>query len=533
MDRVVVFDTTLRDGEQSPGFSMNIEEKLKMARQLERLNVDIIEAGFPIASDGDFEAVRRVAQEVRTPVIAGLARANRADIARCWEAIQYAARPRIHTFIATSDIHLRHKLRRSREEVLRQAVDAVRYAKSLTEDIEFSAEDAGRSDIEYLSQVIEAVVEAGATVVNIPDTVGYCIPGEFGALVRALRERVRGLARATLSVHCHNDLGLAVSNSLAAIQNGARQVECTINGIGERAGNASLEEIVMALRVRSAYLKCETGVRSEEIYRSSHLLSNLTGMPVQANKAIVGKNAFAHEAGIHQDGVLKEALTYEIMTPQSVGIPENKLVLGKHSGRHALLKRYESLGYTLTKEHLDRAYLLFTKLADKKKAIFDEELIVILDDGLKHVPESYSLKYLQTIGGNEGFGSATIKLAHGEEVLADSAVGDGPVDATYNAIDRITGMPGKLLDYSLKSVTRGKDAVAEAFVHVQFGTHNFTGKAASTDVTEASARAYLNAINKALFERQRREKSLQVNAGSAEVFESPPAGEDHAADWAV
>jgi 2-isopropylmalate synthase len=509
MARICIFDTTLRDGEQSPGFSMNIEEKLKMALQLERLHVDVIEAGFPIASEGDFEAVRRVAQEVRTPTIAGLARASRNDIARCWDAVRHAAHPRIHTFIATSDIHLKYKLRKSREEVLAQAVEAVRYARSLCDDVEFSAEDAGRSDVDYLCQVIEAVIEAGAGVVNIPDTVGYCIPSEFGALIRTIFTRVPNMSRATLSVHCHNDLGLAVANSIAAIQNGARQVECTINGIGERAGNASLEEIVMALKVRHEYMDCDTRIRTEEIYRSSHLLANLTGMAVQANKAIVGKNAFAHEAGIHQDGVLKQALTYEIMTPQSVGVPENKIVLGKHSGRHALQKRYESLGYAVTREELDRAYLLFTKLADKKKAIFDEELIVILDDGLKHVPESYSLKYLQTIGGNEGFGSATIKLAHGDRILVDSAVGDGPVDAACNAIDRITGLSGKLLDYSLQSVTRGKDAVAEAFVHVQFGERNFTGKAASTDVTEASARAYLNAVNKAILEEDRQKKMLQ------------------------
>lgn len=528
MDRVTVFDTTLRDGEQSPGFSMNIEEKLKMARQLERLNVDVIEAGFPIASEGDFEAVRRIAREVRTPTIAGLARANRPDIRRCWEAIEGAAHPRIHTFIATSDIHLQYKLKKTRDEVLEQAAEAVRYARTLCDDVEFSAEDAGRSDVDYLCRIIDAVIEAGATVINIPDTVGYCIPGEFGALIRALRGRVRNIDRAVLSVHCHNDLGLAVANSIAAIQNGARQVECTINGIGERAGNASLEEIVMALKVRQPFLQCDTSIRTEEIYRSSHLLSNLTGMAVQANKAIVGKNAFAHEAGIHQDGMLKESRTYEIMTPQSVGIPESKIVLGKHSGRHALKKRYETLGYTLSDEELKRAYVLFTKLADKKKIVFDEELIVILDDGLKHVPETYALKYLQTIGGNEGFGSATIKLAHGEEILMDSAVGDGPVDATYNAIDRITGMPGKLLDYSLQSVTRGKDAVAEAFVHVQFEDRNFTGKAASTDVTEASARAYLNAINKALIEQQRRERT------SVEILSlKNPAAEESMSEWGV
>lgn len=529
MEHVIIFDTTLRDGEQSPGFSMNIHEKLKMARQLERLNVDVIEAGFPVASDGDFEAVQQIAREVRSPIIAGLARANRTDIACCWDAIRHAAHPRIHTFIATSDLHLQYKLRKSREEVLAQAVDAVRYAKSLCPDVEFSAEDAGRSDVDYLSAVIAAILEAGATVINIPDTVGYCIPTEFGALIKTLIERTSNPQGATFSVHCHNDLGLAAANSLAAIQNGARQVECTINGIGERAGNASLEELVMAMHVREKYLKCESRIRTEEIYRTSHLLSNLTGMAVQANKAIVGKNAFAHEAGIHQDGVLKEARTYEIMTPQSVGIPENKIVLGKHSGRHALQKRYETLGYTLNKEELERAYLLFTKLADKKKAVFDEDLIVILDDGLKHVTETYSLKYLQAVGGNQGFGSATIKLAHGEELLADSAVGDGPVDATYNAIDRITGMPGKLLDYSLQSVTRGKDAVAEAFVHVQFGDRNFTGKAASTDVTEASARAYLNAVNKALLEKQRHAQTAEPVL----PFEPLAPTEAQASEWGV
>ncbi len=529
MSQIEIFDTTLRDGEQSPGFSMNIEEKLKMARQLERLGVDVIEAGFPIASEGDFEAVRRIAMEIRTCRIAGLARAHQADIARCWEAIESAARPRIHTFIATSDIHLEHKLRKSRDEVLQQAAEAVRNAKSLCDEVEFSAEDAGRSDLDYLCAVTQAVIEAGATVVNIPDTVGYCVPQEFGALIRALRERVPNIDRAILSVHCHNDLGLAVANSLAGVMNGARQVECTLNGIGERAGNASLEEIVMTLKVREKLLQFETGIRTEEIYRSSHLLSNLTGMLVQANKAIVGRNAFAHEAGIHQDGVLKSALTYEIMTPQSVGIPESKIILGKHSGRHALQKRFEALGYSLTKEELERAYWLFTKLADKKKVVYDEELIVIVDDGLKHVPESYALRHLQTIGGNEGFGSATVRLSHGDEILIESAAGDGPVDATCNAIDRITGLPGKLLDYSVRSVTRGKDAVAEAFVHAQFGDRNFTGKAASTDVTEASARAYLNALNKALMERKRSKRETEAAVG----MEIPSRSDEQHGEWGV
>lgn len=515
-ERIFIFDTTLRDGEQSPGASMNLEEKLKMARQLERLRVDVIEAGFPIASDGDFEAVREIAKEIRGASIAALARTTKADIDRAWEALRYAARPRIHTFIATSDIHLQHKLKRSRAEVLQQVREAVSYSKSLCPDVEFSAEDAGRSDIEYLCQVLEAAIESGATVLNIPDTVGYCLPSEFGAKIRAIRERVRNIDKPVISVHCHNDLGLAVANSLAGIENGARQVECTVNGIGERAGNASLEEITMTLHTRGDQLPYTTGINFEEIYRSSKLLSNLTGLLVQANKAIVGKNAFAHEAGIHQDGVLKNAVTYEIMTPQSVGIPSNNIVLGKHSGRHALERRYKDLGYTLTKTELEKAYLLFTKLGDRKKQIYDEDLLVIIHDGIRVIPEVYHLKYIQTTGGNQTISTATIKLTRDTDTFIDSATGDGPVDATYKAIDRITGMSGKLLDYSLQSVTRGKDAVGEVFVHVEFDGKNFTGRAGSSDIIDASARAYLYAVNKALHERQHHCASSQT-ADSAAV----------------
>ncbi len=376
-NEVIIFDTTLRDGEQSPGFSMNIEEKVKMARQLEMLQVDVIEAGFPIASQGDFEAVRRVASEVNNATVAALARAVKPDIERCAQALEKAKRPRIHTFLATSDIHLKYKLGQSRPEALERAVHAVEDARALCDEVEFSAEDAGRTDVDYLCQVIEAVIEAGAAVVNIPDTVGYCAPDEFGALIQTLCTRVPNIDRATVSVHCHNDLGLAVANSLAAVQNGARQVECTINGIGERAGNAALEEIVMALRVRQQFFKIATHVDTRQLYPASQLLSEITSMPVQANKAVVGKNAFAHEAGIHQDGVLKWTTTYEIMTPESVGVPSSRLVLGKHSGRHALIAHCRALGFNFTAEEIECAYDLLTAKADKKKKIDESDLMEI------------------------------------------------------------------------------------------------------------------------------------------------------------
>ena len=377
MDRIAIFDTTLRDGEQAPGFSMNVEEKLKMARQLERLQVDIIEAGFPIASEGDFEAVKKISAEIRSVTIAGLARAVPVDIDRCWEALEGANRPRIHTFLATSDIHLKYKLNKSRGEALDLAVKSVERARKLCDEVEFSAEDAGRTEINYLCTVFDAVIDAGATIVNVPDTVGYQTPAEYGNLIRTLRDRLKNADRITISTHCHDDLGLAVANSLAAIENGARQVECAINGIGERAGNAALEEIVMAVDTRKRYYNVTTGVRTEELYRSSQLLSQLTGKPVQVNKAIVGENAFAHEAGIHQDGMLKNAVTYEIMSPERVGVPRSMIVLGKHSGRHALEARYRELGYTLTREELERAYARFLQIADRKKRVEDQDLISI------------------------------------------------------------------------------------------------------------------------------------------------------------
>ncbi|PYS52717.1 MAG: 2-isopropylmalate synthase [Acidobacteria bacterium] len=377
MDRIAIFDTTLRDGEQSPGFSMNVEEKLQMARQLERLQVDVIEAGFPVASEGDFEAVKKICAEIRSVTIAALARAVPLDIDRCWEALEGARRPRIHTFLATSDIHLRHKLNKSRGEALDIAVKAVERARRLCDEVEFSAEDAGRTEINYLCTVFDAVIDAGATIVNVPDTVGYQTPVEYGQLIRTLRDRLKNADRITISTHCHDDLGLAVANSLAAIENGARQVECAINGIGERAGNAALEEIVMAIDTRKRYYNANTGVKTQELYRSSQMLSQITGKPVQVNKAIVGANAFAHEAGIHQDGMLKASVTYEIMTPETVGVPRSMIVLGKHSGRHALEARYRELGYTLKREELERAYIAFLRVADGKKRIDDQDLISI------------------------------------------------------------------------------------------------------------------------------------------------------------
>ena len=516
-ERVCIFDTTLRDGEQSPGASMNIEEKLLLARQLEKLRVDVIEAGFPISSDGDFESVKRIAEEIRTVSIAGLSRAAKMDIDRCWEAVKPAAKPRIHTFIATSDIHLKYKLKKSREAVLEEARKAVRYAKTLCQDVEFSAEDAARSDVDYLCRVIEAVIEEGATVINIPDTVGYAIPSEFGERIRYIRSHVPNIGKATLSVHCHNDLGLAVANSLIAVQNGARQVECTINGIGERAGNASLEEIVMALHTRKDLFGFESGVNTREIYPSSGLLTNLTGLMVQANKAIVGRNAFAHEAGIHQDGVIKEKSTYEIMTPETVGIKDSKLVMGKHSGRHALKRKYEELGFGLTPEALEKAYVLFKKVADRKKEVFDEDLIVIVRDGLKIFPEAYRLKYVQSTGGNQIIATAAVILEKDGELMRDSAVGDGPVDAALRAIDRITGTPGRLMDYNVHSVTRGKDAVGEVFMKVDFGNVSFIGKAASTDIVDASTRAYLNAINKMVHYQMAVAEHKEGNSGTEGV----------------
>jgi len=503
VDRVLIFDTTLRDGEQAPGFSMNTGEKLEMARQLARLNVDVIEAGFPISSDEDFEATREVARQVGAlegaPIICGLSRVGLMDIDRCWEAVKYARRPRIHTFVATSDIHLKYKLRKSRAEVLKAAVEAVKHARAYCGDVEFSPEDASRSDFDYMCDVLEAVIDAGAGTINIPDTVGYAIPEEWAQRIARIRERVRNSAKAVISVHCHNDLGQAVANSVAAIRVGARQVECAVNGIGERAGNASLEEIVMALHTRKDFFGVETRVRTEEIFKTSRLLSHITGVHVQPNKAIVGENAFAHEAGIHQDGVLKEKLTYEIMRPQDIGRATNKLVMGKHSGRHALAARLQDLGFDLDEGALAKAFKRFKDLADRKKEIFDDDLISIVKDDMAQVPETYTLDYLHSISGTGIIPSATVRLKKEEQVFQDSGVGDGPVDAVLNAIDAITGVKGRLQDYQLRAVTSGKDALGEVSVKVDFDGTLVFGKGTSTDVIEASARAYINAVNRLVY----------------------------------
>ncbi len=511
-DKVYIFDTTLRDGEQSPGCSMNLDEKLEMARQLDRLGVDILEAGFPIASQGDFEAVQAIAAEIRRPIVAALARANQMDIDRAWEAVKEAARPRIHTFLATSDIHLKYKLRKTREEVLKQIGWAVGYAKSFCADVEFSPEDAGRTERNYLVECCHAAVEAGATVLNLPDTVGYCLEPEYEQLFADIKVRVADMDKVMLSTHTHDDLGLAVANTLAGIRGGARQIECTINGIGERAGNAALEEIVMAIHIRRDVLPVFTEIRTEELYASSQLLSRLTGVAVQRNKAIVGRNAFAHEAGIHQDGVLKNAITYEIITPQAVGMPSNQIVLGKHSGRHALAKRFEDLGYELTKPELEGAYQLFCQLADRKKQIYDEDLIAIVHEGFEHIPETLNLKLLQSVTSTEGRSTATVELEKDGEVFHDSATDEGPCDAAFRAIDRISGIPGTIVDFSVHTVGPGVDGVAEVCICARFEGREFTGKSTSHSVVEAAARAYLQSANRAAHElKHLREKAAAAS----------------------
>jgi len=511
-ERIAIFDTTLRDGEQSPGCSMQPQDKLRMALQLAALKVDVIEAGFPIASEDDFAAVSLVARKVHGPVIAALCRTLPNDINRAWEALKESARPRIHTFISTSDLHMSHKLQKTRAEVLVMAREGVRRAVGLCRDVEFSAEDASRSDLSFLADIVATVLEEGATVVNLPDTVGYTVPGEYRDLILALRERVPALDRAVISVHCHNDLGLAVANSLAALEAGARQVECTINGIGERAGNASLEELAMALRVRGEYFPFDTGLHTPELYRTSQLLSNITGVKVQPNKAIVGKNAFAHEAGIHQHGMLANPMTYEIMTPESVGVKTSSLVLGKHSGRHALKQRYEELGYPLEKDTLGRVYKLFTDLADAKREIFDEDLIALLLDGITEDPQTCRLVAVQANSGTNSIATALVTLECAGRESTETASGDGPVNAVCEAINRITGLQGEILDFRLTSVTGGADAQGEVHMRVSFPEGLFTGKAASTDIVHGSASAYLDAINKVFLARTCREAMTNPSA---------------------
>jgi len=493
---VRIFDTTLRDGEQSPGASMNVQEKLTLARQLARLGVDIIEAGFAYSSPGDFEAIKTIGNEVEGPVICSLARAREEDIKCAWEALKDAPKRRIHTFHSTSDIHLKYQFRVSREEALKRSVEMVKLARSFVEDVEFSPMDATRTDIGYLCEVVEAVIEAGALTVNIPDTVGYSIPVEFGATIKAIRERVKNIDKAVISVHCHNDLGLATANSLAAVLNGAGQIECTLNGIGERAGNCSMEEVVMALRTRRDIFHADTKINTEEIMRSSRLVTKITGISVQPNKAIVGANAFAHESGIHQDGLLKEKSTYEIIRPESIGLYSAKLVLGKHSGRHAFKTRLKELGHVLEDDKLNKVFERFKRLADQKKDIYDEDIEALISEDVTKVPEVYSLVDFHIVSGINQKPTATVKLKVGNDIIDRMENGDGPVDATYKAIAAITNTRSRLLKFEVKSITGGTDALGEVFVSLEEDDRTVRGHGADTDIIVAAAKAYINALNK-------------------------------------
>jgi len=505
---VVIFDTTLRDGEQAPGNSMTPEEKLRLARQLDVLGVDVIETGFPAASDGDFRGVRGVAQEVRRPVIAALARCHERDIDLAGEALRPAERSRVHVFIATSDIHLQHKLRISKDECLERARASVRRARQFTNDVEFSAEDASRSDLDFLCRIVEAAIQEGATTINLPDTVGYAMPSEYGAMFRRVRERVPNSDKVVFSAHCHDDLGLAVANSLAAIDAGAGQVECTVNGIGERAGNAALEEIVMAGHVRPQAVAFRCRINTREIFRTSQLLSHVTGAFPQPNKAVVGRNAFAHEAGIHQHGVMQNGLTYEIIRPETVGVPRSTLVLGKHSGRHALERRYRELGYELDEPTLEWLYREFTSLADRKQEILDEDLLALLHESFHDAPESYQLTYLKVLCGTVSATADVTLTGPWMRERSLSGTGNGPIAAAFAAISSIVERQIEVLNLSLQSVTPGRDSVGHVFLQVRIDGKTLTGHGASTDVVEASARAMVHALNKANFADRLEDKSL-------------------------
>ena len=499
--RVIIFDTTLRDGEQSPGASMNLTEKLEVARALELLGVDVIEAGFPITSPDDFEAVRAIAREVKKPVVAGLARCVAKDIDRAAEAVREARRPRLHVFLATSRIHRQFKLRKARGEILRLAVEGVRRAKAAVKDVQFSPEDAARTEPDFLAEVVEAVIDAGATTVNIPDTVGWATPDGFSGLMAYLFERVSNIRRAVIAVHCHDDLGMAVANTLAAIRAGARQAECTINGLGERAGNAALEEIVMALKTRpEAFGGCWTAIKTERLLPTSRLVSRVTGLAVARNKAIVGENAFAHESGIHADGVLKKRDTYEIMDPRSIGLTKSRLVLGKHSGRHQFRQRLKELGFRLSDKDIDRLFFgPFKELADRKKEVFDEDIAALVETEVLRGPEPWHLVGFQVSTATGGMPTATVELEEqaGGRRLRDAATGDGPVDAIFRALERLTGISLRLVDYQIRSVTSGKEAQGEVRLEARHGKRTVWGRGVSTDILEASAKAYLVAINRA------------------------------------
>jgi 2-isopropylmalate synthase len=499
MDKVIIFDTTLRDGEQAAGGMLNIREKLEVARQLEKLGVNVIEAGFPVSSPGDFEAVQSIAKQTRGTVVCGLARANPKDIDIAWEALKEAKHPRIHVFLSASDIHILHQLKKSREQILEMSRIMVDRAKRYTDDIEFSPMDASRANPEFIYQVLEAVIAAGAKTINIPDTVGYAIPEEFGRLISGIFKNVKNIDKAIVSVHCHDDLGLAVANSLEAVRQGARQVECTINGIGERAGNASLEEIVMSIETRSDLFNLKNSIDTKQIYKTSRMISQLTGFAVQPNKAIVGANAFRHQSGIHQDGVIKMPITYEIIDPKKVGIPASSLVMGKLSGRHAFRERLAELGYNLSEDDFARTFQAFKELADKKKEITDRDIESIVAEEMRAVTDVYHLDRIQVTCGDRGIPTAAVKLTGPDgTIMADAALGTGPVDAVYKAINRLVMVPNKLTEFSVNSVTEGIDAIGEVLIRIESEGMTYTGRGADTDIIVASAKAYINALNRLL-----------------------------------
>ena len=501
-EKITIFDTTLRDGEQSPGASLSITQKLEIAHQLAILGVDVIEAGFPVSSPTQFDATFQVAEQVTGPTIAGLARANRNDIDAAAKALEPAQKKRIHTFIATSPIHMKYKLKKSSDEVLKMAIEAVSYAKTFTEDVEFSPEDACRSEIAFLIEILTAVIEAGATTLNIPDTVGYILPYEYGQIIAQLKAKVPGIDNCIISTHCHNDLGMAVANSLAGVRNGARQVECTVNGLGERAGNAAMEEIVMSIYTRADFFgKAEVAamlpqINTKQIHRTSQLVSQLTGFVIQPNKAIVGANAFAHEAGVHVDGILKERTTYEIMTPEAIGLSGSRMVLGRHTGRHGFANRCKQLGFKLTDIELEQAYQRFLEIADKKKEVFDEDIAVIINDEIHIVEKTYELRHLHVVIDTDTVPKASVKMTSADKTIEADATGDGPVDAAYEAIRKATGLSPKLESYSIRAVTKGKEALGEATVKITDNGRMYIGRGVSTDIIEASAKAYVDAINR-------------------------------------
>lgn len=501
-EKVIIFDTTLRDGEQSPGAALSISEKLEIAQQLALLGVDIIEAGFPVSSPAQFDATKLIAEQVPGPTIAALARCNEIDIESAGKAVATAKKKRIHTFIATSPVHMKYKLKKNSDEVLKMAVAAVKFAGNFVKDIEFSPEDACRSEMPFLIEILTAVVEAGATTLNIPDTVGYIMPYEYGKIIAQLKSDVRGIDKCVISTHCHNDLGMAVANSLVGVRNGARQIECAVNGMGERAGNAALEEVVMAIRTRPDFFAAQTAgglttnINTKELYRTSQLVSQLTGFVIQPNKAIVGANAFAHESGVHVDGILKERTTYEIMTPESVGLRGSRMVLGRHTGRHGFVNRCKQLGFNLSKPEIENAYQRFLEIADKKKEVFDEDIAAIINEEIHVIEHVYQLEYLHVASGTGTLPTASVKMKIKDEIKQAAACGDGPVDAAYEAIREATGLSPKLENYTIRAVTGGKEALGEASVRISTDGRTYIGRGISTDIIEASAKAYVDAINR-------------------------------------